>query len=148
VYATSWAQARREIPCLGTTHADHFRGPVPVTRPLTDPEIATDYERNTGRVIVERLGSAGLSPDDAPGVLVAHRGPFVWGSSPAAALDTAIALGHIATIATHQAALGPNLDAIPPSLLERHFGRKHGSDAYYGQPAAPRDSADAAGGAP
>ena len=139
-FATSWAQARREIPCLGTTHADHFRGPVPVTRPLTDAEIATEYERNTGLVIVERLVDAGLSADDFPGVLVAHHGPFVWGSSPAAALDTAIALEHIAEIATHQVALDQRLDPIPAALLARHFTRKHGNGAYYGQP-APADGA-------
>jgi L-ribulose-5-phosphate 4-epimerase len=134
-FATSWAQARREIPCLGTTHADHFRGAVPVTRLLTDTEIASDYERNTGLVIVERLVGAGLSADDIAGVLVAHHGPFVWGSSPAAALDAAIALEHVAEIATHQVALDRRLDPIPPALLARHFTRKHGADAYYGQPA-------------
>ncbi len=133
-HATAWAQARREIPCLGTTHADHVRGPVPVTRLLTDAEIAADYERNTGRVIVERFADAALSPDDVAAVLVALHGPFTWGSSPEEALDAAVALEHIAAIAIHQAALGRPLDPIPASLLERHFSRKHGSEAYYGQP--------------
>ncbi len=133
-YATGWAQARREIPCLGTTHADHFRGSVPVTRLLTDAETQGDYERNTGRVIVERLEEHGLSPEEIAGVLVAHHGPFVWGPSPAVALDAAIALEHVAAIATHQAALGLPLEPVPEALLDRHFNRKHGIAAYYGQP--------------
>jgi L-ribulose-5-phosphate 4-epimerase len=141
-YASAWAQARRAIPCLGTTHADYVRGPVPVTRLLTDEEIATDYERNTGLVIAERYAQDDLTPEEAPAVLVAGHGAFTWGSSPSAALDTAIALEHLAAIATHQAAIGP-LEGIPAALIERHFSRKHGPHAYYGQPvAAARDAAD------
>jgi L-ribulose-5-phosphate 4-epimerase len=130
-YATSWAQARREIPALGTTHADHFRGAVPVTRPLTAVEIAGDYEANTGRVIVERFGGE-LDPLAIPAVLVAGHGPFAWGRTAAEALDNAAALEHVAAVATHQAVLG-SLKPISPELLQRHFDRKHGPTAYYGQ---------------
>ena len=132
-YATSWAQAGRPIPCLGTTHADHFHGPVPVTRGLLAEEIATDYEANTGAVIVERFRADGLDPLEVPGCLVAGHGPFVWGATVGEALANAIALEHIAAIATHQLALGPATE-LPPALLERHFSRKHGPGAYYGQP--------------
>lgn len=134
-YATAWAQAARSIPCLGTTHADYLRGPVPVTRPLTDEEVAQEYERNAGLVIAERYAEADVTPDEAPAVLVAGHGAFTWGSSPSAAIDTAIALEYLAAIATHQAAIGP-LEPIPPALIERHFSRKHGPRAYYGQLAA------------
>jgi L-ribulose-5-phosphate 4-epimerase len=130
-YATSWAQARRTLPALGTTHADHFRGPVPVTRPLDADEIAGDYEAATGRVIVECF-TDGPDPLDVPAVLVASHGPFIWGSDPSTALDNALALEHVAAIACHQAVLGP-LEPMPPSLLDRHFDRKHGPAAYYGQ---------------
>ncbi len=133
-FATSWAQARREIPCLGTTHADQFRGLVPVTRLLTDSEITTDFERITGRLIVERFSDTELSPVDTPAVLVAHHGPFVWGPSPGTAVDAAVALEHVAAIATHQAAASLPLEPAPASLVERHFNRKHGPGAYYGQP--------------
>lgn len=136
--ATAWAQARREIPCLGTTHADHIRGSVPVTRPLTEAEIGADYERETGRVIVELLAGLGRSPDDTPAALVAGHGPFVWGPSIEMALANAVALEHIAAIALRQAQLGP-LEPLSAALLERHFTRKHGPDAYYGQP-VPRPS--------
>ena len=133
-YATAWAQARREIPALGTTHADHFRGPVPVTRDLTPVEVDTEYETHTGRVIVDRFVDHGLDPLEVPAVLVAAHGPFAWGASPEAALDHAAALEAVATIATYQAALGP-LETLDPGLLDRHFDRKHGPAAYYGQPA-------------
>jgi L-ribulose-5-phosphate 4-epimerase len=132
-YATSWAQAQREIPPLGTTHADHFRGSVPVTRALEPSEIAADYEANTGRAIVERFAH-GPDPLEVPAVLVASHGPFAWGASPDEALDNAVALEHVAAIATHQAALG-GLEPMPATLLDRHFSRKHGPGAYYGQPA-------------
>jgi len=132
-YATSWAQARRPIPALGTTHADHFRGPVPVTRVLDPGEIAADYEAATGRVIVECF-TDGPDPLDVPAALVASHGAFIWGADPSAAVDNAVALEHVAAIACHQAALGP-LEPMPAALLDRHFDRKHGPAAYYGQPA-------------
>jgi L-ribulose-5-phosphate 4-epimerase len=132
-YATSWAQACQPIPPLGTTHADHFRGPVPVTRTMEPAEIAGDYEAATGRVIVERFAD-GPDPLDVPAVLVASHGAFIWGTDAPSALDNAVALEHIAEIACHQAAIGP-LEPMRAELLGRHFDRKHGPTAYYGQPA-------------
>jgi L-ribulose-5-phosphate 4-epimerase len=133
-FATAWAQARLAIPCLGTTHADHFRGAVPVTRPLSDDEISGDYEANTGRVIVEMYGPGGLDPDDAPGALVASHGPFAWGPDAAAAVKMAAAIEVIAELALHTLAIEPGRPPIEEALLERHFSRKHGPLAYYGQP--------------
>ncbi len=133
-YATAWAQARRPIPCLGTTHADHFHGPIPVTRPLAAEEIESDYEENTGRVIVEMYGPGGMSPEDAPGALVASHGPFVWGIDSRAAVEMAAAVELIAELAIHTLALSPNQPALEAPLLDRHFSRKHGPMAYYGQP--------------
>jgi L-ribulose-5-phosphate 4-epimerase len=134
-HAASWAQALRAIPCFGTTHADHFRGPVPVTRPLTDEEIRTDYEVNTGRVIVERFTVDRLDPDEMPACLDASHGPFAWGPSPERALDNAIALELVATMALHTLAIDPAARPIQEALLEKHHSRKHGPGAYYGQPA-------------
>jgi L-ribulose-5-phosphate 4-epimerase len=134
VYATSWAQAERPIPCLGTTHADHFRGEVPVTRRLTDEECAGDYELETGRVIVELYRSGGLDPAEAPGALVASHGPFVWGADAARAAEHAIAVELMAELALHTLAIDPSRGPIGDSLLARHFDRKHGPRAYYGQP--------------
>jgi L-ribulose-5-phosphate 4-epimerase len=133
-FATSWAQARRPIPCLGTTHADHFRGPVPVTRPLSTDEIEGDYEANTGRVIVEMYGADGLRPDEAPGALVASHGPFAWGTDAIAAVQMAAAIELIAELAAHTLAIGTDHAQIEDELLDRHFSRKHGPMAYYGQP--------------
>ena len=131
LHATSWAQAGLEIPCLGTTHSDHFRGSIPITRALSAAEIAGDYEANTGVVIVERF--AALDPDELPGILVAHHGPFTWGPTSAAALANAIALEAIAQMALEALSLRPDLGPIPDALRDRHFARKHGSSAYYGQ---------------
>ena len=133
-YATAWAQAQRPIPCLGTTHADHFHGPIPVTRPLEAHEIESDYEANTGRVIIEMYGSGGLHPEDAPGSLVASHGPFVWGVDSRAAVEMAAAVELIAELAFHTLAISPDLPALDVPLLDRHFTRKHGPMAYYGQP--------------
>ena len=138
-YATAWAQARRPIPCLGGTHADLIRGGVPVTRLMTADEIDGEYERNTGHVIVERFSGTGPDPEESPAVLVAGHGPFAWGHTAAEALANAIALEEIAAIATHQASLGP-LEPMPEHLRERHYTRKHGPGAYYGQPAEPMAS--------
>jgi L-ribulose-5-phosphate 4-epimerase len=134
IFATSWAQARLPIPCLGTTHADHFRGSVPVTRPLSGEEIEGDYEAETGRVIVEMYGPDGLRPDEAPGALVASHGPFAWGPDASAAVEMAAAIELIAELAAHTLTIGPGRSPIEDELLDRHFSRKHGPMAYYGQP--------------
>jgi L-ribulose-5-phosphate 4-epimerase len=132
--ATAWAQACREIPCLGTTHADHFRRPVPVTRPLEPAEIRGDYEERTGDVIVETFERLGLDPLETPAVLVASHGPFAWGPDVEQALENAIALEAVAELALHTLALKAELPALAGDLVERHFARKHGPAAYYGQP--------------
>jgi L-ribulose-5-phosphate 4-epimerase len=133
IFATAWAQAGRDIPCLGTTHADHFHGSVPVTRALTSEEIRESYEERTGDVIVETIGRLGLDPLEMPAVLVASHGPFAWGATAEQAVTNAIALEAVATMALHAMMLRPELLAIGDDLLERHFRRKHGAGAYYGQ---------------
>jgi len=132
-YATAWAQAGRPIPCLGTTHADHFRGEVPVTRALTDAEVDADYEWNTGMAIAELYGDGGLRPEEAPGVLVRSHGPFVWGADGAQAAEHAEAVETLARIAAYTLAIEPAVPAIGMRLTARHFDRKHGVHAYYGQ---------------
>jgi L-ribulose-5-phosphate 4-epimerase len=135
-FATVWAQARRELPCFGTTHADHFHGPVPVTRDLSADEIGGDYEESTGSVIVETLTQRGLDPLELPAALVASHGPFTWGATVEEAVENAIALESVAAGAYRTVALaGGEPAAISEELLEKHFARKHGSAAYYGQPA-------------
>ena len=134
-YATAFAQAGIEIPCLGTTHADNYYGAIPVTRPLTEAEIRDEYEANTGSVIIERFKSAGLDPLQIPGVLVANHGPFTWGATAAKALENAVVLDFVAGMALDTYRLTPNCLAIPRALLDKHFLRKHGPGAYYGQPA-------------
>jgi L-ribulose-5-phosphate 4-epimerase len=131
--AVAWAQAGLPIPPLGTTHADHFHGPVPVTRPLAEAEVAGDYEAATGALIVETLERAGLSPTEMPAALVLGHGPFTWGGDPGSAADNAIALEAVAAMAIQTYALNSSVEPIPAYLLERHFRRKHGPDAYYGQ---------------
>ncbi|HUT61622.1 MAG TPA: L-ribulose-5-phosphate 4-epimerase AraD [Phycisphaerae bacterium] len=131
VHATAWAQAQRDIPALGTTHADFFNGPIPCTRLLKSTEIAADYETNTGKVIVERF--AELDPTQVPGVLVAHHGPFAWGPTVAEAVDAAVTLEHVARLASETLHVEPNPQTIHRELLEKHFSRKHGPGAYYGQ---------------
>jgi L-ribulose-5-phosphate 4-epimerase len=133
IFATAWAQAGRDIPCLGTTHADHFHGSVPVTRALSSDEIRESYEERTGDVIVETMGRLGLDPLEMPAVLVASHGPFAWGATAEQAVTNAIALEAVATMALHAMMLRPELLAIGDDLLERHFRRKHGAGAYYGQ---------------
>jgi L-ribulose-5-phosphate 4-epimerase len=132
LYATAWAQARRDIPPLGTTHADFAHGPIPCTRPLSDAEIRGDYETNTGKVILERLG--GLDPTHLPAVLVAEHGPFAWGADAAQAAVNAIILEQIARMASEAIHINPRSRPIRTLLLDKHFHRKHGPDAYYGQP--------------
>ena len=132
--ATAWAQAGREIPCFGTTHADHFHGSIPVTRDLTSEEISGDYEARTGEVIVETIEGLELNPLAIPAVLVRSHGPFAWGTDVANAVANATALEAVASIALSSVALVPELPPIARELLERHFSRKHGPGAYYGQP--------------
>ncbi|MGH7656189.1 MAG: L-ribulose-5-phosphate 4-epimerase AraD [Gemmatimonadaceae bacterium] len=130
-YATSWAQSLHEIPCLGTTHADYFRGPVPLTDALTDEEIETEYEKNTGLAIVRRF--AELDPMETPAVLVASHASFVWGPTVSTAVETADILEEIASMAYHALTLDPGGEQISDALLDRHFLRKHGAKATYGQ---------------
>ncbi len=132
-FATAWAQALRPIPCLGTTHADHFRGQVPVTRQLTRNEIEGDYEAETGEVIVELFKANGLDPLEMPAVVVASHGPFTWGVDAAHAVENAIALEAVAASAFRALQLGPDILPIGEDLQQRHFRRKHGPNAYYGQ---------------
>ena len=130
-YATMHAQASREIPCLGTTHADIFNGPVPVTRFLGREEVEKDYELNTGKVIRGRF--RGIKPLERPGVLVAGHGPFTWGRTPGEAVENCLALEKIARIALGTLFLNPLPPRFPRYLLDKHFQRKHGPGAYYGQ---------------
>lgn len=130
--ATAFAQACREIPCLGTTHADYFHGPVPVTRLLSPEEAASDYEANTGALIVATL--AGRDPLQTPAILVAGHGPFAWGGGAAEAAHHAVILEELAEMAWRTLALNPSALSLPRHLLEKHFFRKHGPGAYYGQP--------------
>lgn len=130
-FATAWAQARREIPCFGTTHADYFHGPVPVTEPLAAREIANDYEANTGRAIVRRF--MGVDPLEMPAVLVASHASFCWGRSVTEAVHTAAMLEEVARMAYHTVTLAADAQAIDQALHDKHFLRKHGPDAYYGQ---------------
>jgi L-ribulose-5-phosphate 4-epimerase len=132
-FATAWAQACREIPCLGTTHADHFSGAVPVTRALTRAEIEGEYERLTGEVVVETFVRLGLDPLAMPAVLVASHGPFAWGVDAAEAVENAVALEAVAAAALRTELLRPEVEPIGDDLLRRHFLRKHGPGAYYGQ---------------
>jgi L-ribulose-5-phosphate 4-epimerase len=131
VHATAFAQAGRALPVLGTTHADFFRGPVPVTRELTKQEIAGAYEAETGRVIAATFRTA--SPEEIPGVLVNRHGPFTWGETAADAVENAVALELCARLALATLALRPAGSRFPRVLRDRHFDRKHGTGAYYGQ---------------
>lgn len=130
-YATMWAQACREIPPLGTTAADCFYGMVPVTDVMTDSEIKNDYELNTGKIIVKRFKN--IDPLDMPAVLVACHGPFTWGESPEKAVENAVVLENTAKLAFGTLLLNPDVKPISKFLLDKHFFRKHGKGAYYGQ---------------
>jgi L-ribulose-5-phosphate 4-epimerase len=129
-YATSWAQAGRAIPPFGTTHADHFYGEIPCTRLLTKKETENDYEINTGKIIIEKLGA--VDPLTVPSVLVNGHGPFCWGIDAENAVYNAVALEEIARMAFYTVLLGKT-EPISQFLLDKHFKRKHGNDAYYGQ---------------
>ena len=129
--ATSWAQARRAIPCFGTTHADYFQGPIPVTKPMKPAEIRKDYELNTGLAIVRCIGKR--DPLQTPGVLVAGHAPFCWGATPAEAAHNAVIVEEIAALALQTLTANPKARPIEKPLHEKHFFRKHGNTAYYGQ---------------
>jgi len=131
--ATALAQASLAIRCMGTTHADYFHGDIPVTRPLTAQEVAEEYERNTGLVIVEAFRTAGISPDEIPGVLVANHGPFTWGTNAGEAVERARVLEWLARMDIIGRSVAPNAPRPAPYLVDRHYTRKHGPSAYYGQ---------------
>ncbi len=131
VYATMFAQACREIPCFGTTHADTFYGSIPVTRFLSKKETDSAYEKNTGKVIVE--GFKKLNPDEMPGVLVAGHAPFAWGKSAGASVKNAQTLECVAKMAFGSIQLNDKMKVLPKHIIEKHYSRKHGSGAYYGQ---------------
>lgn len=131
INATIFAQAQMEIPCFGTTHADHFYGNIPLTRILNQKEVNEGYEKYTGRVIIERF--ADLDPISTPGVLVSSHAPFAWGKSATDAVKHAFILEKVAEMALQTVALNPEIDPIEDYILEKHFQRKHGPNAYYGQ---------------
>jgi L-ribulose-5-phosphate 4-epimerase len=131
--ATILAQARLPVRCMGTTHADYFRGDVPVTRPMREEEVTRDYERHTGLVIVETFRAAGISPDEVTGVLVANHGPFVWADEPMAAIERASVLEYLARLEITLRAIAPDAARPATCLIDTHYARKHGPRAYYGQ---------------
>lgn len=131
--ATIWAQAGQPIPALGTTHADYFYGDIPCTRPMSEAEIAGDYEGETGKVIIETFNQAGRDPQQVPGVLVYSHGPFAWGKDAADAVHNAVVLEEVAIMAMATRQLAPAIALMQPELLDKHFLRKHGKHAYYGQ---------------
>lgn len=130
-FATSWAQAGLSIPCFGTTHADYFYNEIPSARSLTKEEIATDYEKNTGLVIVETFKSR--DPLATPGVLCVNHGPFTWGKDSLEAVHNAVVLEEVAKMAMYAKLINPELKAAPQTIMDKHYFRKHGKDAYYGQ---------------
>jgi len=131
--ATSWAQACREIPCYGTTHADTFHGPVPIVRTLTDSEIESGYELNTGVAIVQHFEGNGIDPLHVPAALLSFHAPFAWGTSVSGAVENAIILEEVAGLARRTESLKANAELIPDAISNKHFTRKHGASAYYGQ---------------
>ncbi|MEJ2194791.1 MAG: L-ribulose-5-phosphate 4-epimerase [Ignavibacteriaceae bacterium] len=130
-YATIFAQACKEIPCLGTTHADHFYGNVPLTRFLTKEEVDENYELNTGKIIIERFKD--LDPVETPGVLLAGHAPFTWGKTPAESVTNNLILERVAKMAFSALLLNPETETLPEFILNKHYLRKHGPNAYYGQ---------------
>jgi L-ribulose-5-phosphate 4-epimerase len=129
--ATIFAQACKEIPCLGTTHADHFYGPIPLTRFLTMEEVEENYEVNTGKIIIERFKN--LDSTGTPGILVAGHAPFTWGKTPAESVKNNLILERVAKMALSAMLLNPEIKTLPDYILKKHYLRKHGPDAYYGQ---------------
>ncbi len=132
-FATSWAQAKRDIPSYGTTHADTFYGSVPCTRKLTNEEIRTEYERNTGFVIIETLESKNIEVLSVPGIIVGSHGPFSWGETPSKAVSNAVVLEEVAKMALITENLNNSITPIDKELQDKHYFRKHGKNAYYGQ---------------
>lgn len=130
-WATIFAQAQKAIPCFGTTHADYFYGDIPCTRPLSDAELKSEYEKNTGLVIIETFKS--IKATDVPGVVVGSHGPFTWGKDGHEAVHNAVVMEEVAMMAWHTMQLSPSQKAIPQTLLDKHYLRKHGKNAYYGQ---------------
>ena len=132
-FATAFAQASAPVPCMGTTHADYFLGDIPVTRPMTREEVQTDYERNTGLVIAETFETLGLSAAHVPAVLVANHGPFTWGDDAFEAVERSGILEYLARMDCAQRRIAPDAPRPADYLIEKHFSRKHGDGAYYGQ---------------
>ena len=132
-YATAFAQARQPIRCMGTTHADYFCADVPITRPMTRDEVETDYERNTGAVIIETIHACGGDADAVGAILVANHGPFTWGRDAAAAIERAEVLEYLARLEWRVRTLAPDAPRPDGFLVDKHFRRKHGPSAYYGQ---------------
>ncbi len=132
-YAVSWAQARRDIPAFGTTHADYFYGDIPCARPLTKDEIENEYEKNTGLVIIETLKQRNIDPMSIPGIIIASHGPFAWGKDAKDAVHNAVVLEELAKMAYRTVLLNPNIGRVEQYLLDKHYFRKHGKNAYYGQ---------------
>ncbi|MBQ9187835.1 MAG: class II aldolase/adducin family protein, partial [Clostridia bacterium] len=132
-YATSWAQAGRDIPCYGTTHADYFYGAIPCLRCLNKQEIQSAYERNTGLLIVSEFDRLGLDPDATPAVLCKNHGPFAWGKDPVDAVHAAVVLEECAKMAYRTELIHPKVAPAPQELQDKHYFRKHGANAYYGQ---------------
>ncbi len=132
-WATSWAQAGRAIPLYGTTHADYYYGPIPCARALSEGEINVDYEKNTGLVIIETLEQKQIKPKDMPGILCSNHGPFTWGKNAGEAVHNAVVLEEVAKMACYSELINGNIVPAPKVLADKHYLRKHGENAYYGQ---------------
>ena len=132
-YAVGWAQACEDIPCYGTTHADYFYGAIPCARHLTTEEIDEDYEKNTGKVIIEELTKRNINPVHVPGIICASHGPFTWGKDAAQAVYHAVVLEEVAKMAVYTRQIKPDAAPAPQNIQDKHFLRKHGPNAYYGQ---------------
>ena len=132
-WATSWAQAGRSIPLYGTTHADYFYGPIPCARSLTEEEINTEYEKNTGLVIIETLEKGNIKPNSMPGILCTNHGPFTWGKDAHEAVHNADVLEELAKMSCYSELINPNIKPAPQVIADKHYLRKHGENAYYGQ---------------
>lgn len=132
-FATSWAQAGRDIPLYGTTHADYFYGEIPCVRSLTHDEINNEYEKNTGLAIIETLGKKGMNPLYTPGILCTNHGAFTWGKEPLEAVHNSVVLEEVAKMAYYTESINSNVKPAPKDIANKHFFRKHGENAYYGQ---------------